>query len=358
MAKEKLFYWNRFFREYIRIYIEENDPLFLQEYDITLKEEATFGEKIHPRGTLGYGRSLVDRKGEHVFTINPVINFSWQEDEYYSEMDNYTFSEVMIETAKWVSSSGKTIDFFWSGGTDSNAALLALNEVCPKQLHVIIGESHECPEIYEKIVKHLDHHIDKTANLFAKAQPDKHILCTMAEADFYFGSYGASRVGLPPKIGWETRRRFTFCGSSMRFFTCFAGDKLDTDNIKPFCGGPLLEKWMINYVKNDKMVFYYDFYPADAWPKGKDRFDENNWINCKGQEHYKKCKMPLRDFIYEMTGNKEIAYNNIKLAGQLRAFHGSVRGPKPRVLAVIENGDIIHTDNINDYNLFNFLKDY
>ena len=59
-----------------------------------------------------------------------------------------------------------------------------------------------------------------------------------------------------------------------------------------------------------------------------------------------------------MTGNKEIAYNNIKLAGQLRAFHGSVRGPKPRVLAVIENGDIIHTDNINDYNLFNFLKDY
>ena len=80
-------------------------------------------------------------------------------------------------------------------------------------------------------------------------------------------------------------------------------------------------------------------------------------LQGKGQELYKKCKMPLRDFIYEMTGNKEIAYNNIKLAGNARALGGTF-SPKPRVLAVIENGDIIHTDNIKDYNLFNFLKDY
>ena len=128
---------------------------------------------------------------------------------------------------------------------------------------------------------------------------------------------------------------------------------MDIDNIRPFCAGPLLEKWMINYVKSGEMVNWN--IRGKDWPEGKDRLDENNWINCKGQEHYKKCKMPLRDFIYEMTGNKEIAYNNIKLGG-LHQLPRPMR--RQKVLAVTEYGDIINNDNIRDYNLFNFLNGY
>ena len=88
------------------------------------------------------------------------------------------------------------------------------------------------------------------------------------------------------------------------------------------------------------------------------QIDDDEYIMPSDGDIAQEFEDNLRDFIYEMTGNKEIAYNNIKLAGQLRAFGGRVRGSKPRVLAVTENGDIIHADNIKDYNLFNFLKDY
>ena len=346
MSKEKLFYWGEHFRKNaLRPYIEKKDPLFLQEYDISLKEEFDFGQTIVPLGSPGALRALIDRKGEHLFTINPVIRFPWQEDEYYSKVDNYTFSDVMIETAKWVAAPGKTIDFFWSGGTDSNAALLALNEVCPKQLHIIIGESHECPEIYEKIVKHLDHHIDHTGQMYGIPQPDKHILTTMAEADLFFGASRVENKHLIDK-GWETRRRYLYSYATMRFFMHFEGEKIDINNIRPFCAGPLLEKWMINYVKNGKMVFWFSN-DENEWPPPGSRANEDNWINCKGQEHYKNCKMPLRDYIFEMTGNRDIAYNNIKLAGTARGLGGKFK-PKPRVLAVTEDGYIIHRKNYKE----------
>ena len=79
---------------HIELYIKENDPLFLQEYDIALKEEAIFQEKMFTGGP-GSLRSLVDRKGEHVFGISPVINFPWQEDEYYSEIDR-DFDAILL----------------------------------------------------------------------------------------------------------------------------------------------------------------------------------------------------------------------------------------------------------------------
>ena len=55
----------------------------------------------------------------------------------------------------FIANSGKTIDFFWSGGLDSNVAMLiAFNELgLEKQLHVIMGGKLESPDLFEKIVR-------------------------------------------------------------------------------------------------------------------------------------------------------------------------------------------------------------
>ena len=73
---------------------------------------------------------------------------------HFKEYPKQSFADCMFESAQSIANSGKTIDFFWSGGLDSNAMLLAFNELgLEKQLHVIIGGSLETPELFEKIIK-------------------------------------------------------------------------------------------------------------------------------------------------------------------------------------------------------------
>ena len=58
---------------------------------------------------------------------------------------------LLDKKAKEVCSLGRPVDVLWSGGLDSNAMLIAFNELgLHKQLRIIIGGSPETPELFHK----------------------------------------------------------------------------------------------------------------------------------------------------------------------------------------------------------------
>ncbi|SVA15090.1 uncharacterized protein METZ01_LOCUS67944, partial [marine metagenome] len=210
--------------------------------------------KLHQ---VGFDKGIVlNRRTNEQFTFNTSVDtleLPYLEYKHYPEVENFGWSDLMMKSAEILASKGKTIDFFWSGGVDSTAALVALNEICPKQLHVIIGHSTEYPEYYDKVVKHLDHTIVLDNNTFGTASPDKHILCPCGHGDEVFGSAGFGRCNLkyedtPDKIykTWELKREYKWTSGTLRFILDWEGDKIDMSNHMPIYIQPPLEKWMIN----------------------------------------------------------------------------------------------------------------
>ena len=142
----------------------------------------------------------------------------------------------MFESVKLLADKGKTIDFFWSGGLDSTACLLAFNELgLHKQLHVIMGGAPESPELFEKVVKgRMDYSWDETATasvVFGLAKPDEHVLSSCAEFDPMFGGMHAA-VGPVIDGGgtgaveqtWNTKRRYYISKETWRNMDNFSGE--------------------------------------------------------------------------------------------------------------------------------------
>ena len=126
--------------------------------------------------TSGIGPpTIADRYHEKKFVFNH--DCSWLPDVKFEYKKVGTFEEVCLESAQLLANTGKTIDFHWSGGIDSTTALVALNEVCPKQLHVICNKYSivEYPDYYDKVVKYLDHTVDDKDNVLGVGNPQKNV---------------------------------------------------------------------------------------------------------------------------------------------------------------------------------------
>jgi len=354
----KLVYWKSPLIDNLENWIKKEHPHFLPEWDILLKKDLELSQRA------GFNRSdnsTLDRKGKfntifHTQTLLPWIPFK----EYPRE----SFSDCMFESAQLIADKGKTIDFFWSGGLDSTSALLTFNELgLHKQLHIIIGGKSESSEIFEKFIKgRIDYTIaegwDDTSNLHAFygiARPDKHVLCSCNEFDIMFGGkahFGGRGVKVENPYSWKIKRRYYTSRHAWNNSIDFKGDWVDIDNYMPFVMQPPLEKWLCNHVINENII-YYD--PTDESWNHKDWFSTGFSPNAPGQEHYKKCKMPLRDFLYMLTKDEYISYHQPKVASSVRL---NPRGPSPwygRIHAITNNGDIVTNDNFYDFDWTNYI---
>ena len=264
----------------------------------------------------------------------------------------------MFETAQLIADEGKTIDFFWSGGLDSNAALLAFNELgLEKQLRILMGGRMESPDLFEKIVKgRMEYVWDETSTqavVYGMARPDVNVLCSLGECDPMFGcksNFAGRGIGVTDQFEcWETKRRYYSSHNTWRYVTNFSGDWVDLDNYMPFVMQPPIEKWLCNHVVAGDMI-YYDL-THDGWG---DWYKTGEAPNAPSQEYYKKCKMMIRDFIYEIIGDRYLAYEQPKVASGLRLNTES----SLRVLAITGDGQIVTHENFDEFDWAEYIVDF
>ena len=379
-TKKEIVYWTREFQDNITNWLETNHPLFMQEwnYYLLLEKEILWNAGHNPYN-YDYLTGLIDRTGKDKFLFNTGLGIKWVP---YQEYPKTNFADCMFEAAQNIADTGKTIDFFWSGGLDSTASLLAFNELgLEKQLHVIMGGKLESPDLFEKIVKgRMDYTWDETSSksvLFSIAQPDKHVLCTSAEADLMFGDKGtlsARGNSLENSFDcWKNKRRYYSSNRSWRYISNFNGDWLDTDNYMPFYMQKSIEKWTCNHNISGDMV-YFDITDESwgeplLWHKGVGYNPD-----AIGQEHYKKCKMSIRDFIYDITKDKSLSYQKGKNVSAFRLSSEEIQdwislqdptwesspsskelGKPLNVLAITGEGNVINRNNFNDYDWSSYI---
>ena len=369
MKKYNLVFWNLHFRENLisKIYQHFSVPKNVTRGDILkgdkYPEVKILFQKL-PKSRLDMAKAGFDngtpfnRKTNEQYVINTsthTLNMPWVEYQHYPEWDMDDVTDAMMASAQILADTGKTIDLFWSGGLDSTGALIALNEICPKQLRVIIGGYTEYSEYYDRIVKHLDHVIDDTNNLMSIAKPDKHIFSPCGQGDELFGAPGIGLKSIAihqdtrEKVlgAWELTRTYKWPTGALRFMSEFSGDKIDMSNHLPFYTQEPLEKWGINQHRKGLESELFATIPPKAV----------HWED----DHYHKWKIPLRKFIYKYTRDEEYSFNKKKVWSLKRAqsnlkIYKHKKGYRPyRVWAVLEDGNIITKDNIDQYDWKSFL---
>ena len=366
MKKYNLVHWNRHFREYItsKIYQHFSIPQNVTIKDILKDDKYPEVKRIFqklPKSRLDMAKAGFDtgtpfnRKTNEQYVFNTsthTLNMPYVEYQHYPEWDMDDVTDAMMASAQILADTGKTIDLFWSGGLDSTGALIALNEICPKQLRVIIGIHTEYPEYYDKVVKHLDHVIDDTGNLMSIAKPDKHVYCPCGQGDELFGAPGIGLKSIAIHtdtrekvlVNWELTREYKWATGGLRFMQEFDGDKMDMENHLQLYAQKPLEKWGINQHRRGLESELFATIPPKAV----------HWED----EHYPKWKIPLRKFIYKYTKDKEYSFNKKKVMSLDRGQTNLQKYKHKRgyrVWAVLEDGNIITKDNIDQYDWKSFL---
>ena len=352
-------------------WVKKEHPHFYQEWSKLIERDiarkpfsATLREGENPtRELMSKGAKIaltLDRAGEHESLFHTHNLVPWIP---LVEYPRKSFSDCMFESVKLLADKGKTIDFFWSGGLDSTACLLAFNELgLHKQLHVLIAGALESPELFEKVVKgRMDYSWDETATasvVFGFAKPDKHVLSSCAEFDPMFGGMHATLgpdlfpmhgggIG-PVEQTWNTKRRYYLSKNSWRNMDNFSGDWVNIDNYMPICMQEPLEKWLCNHVI-DENIIYWDI-TSDDWDY-EDWWSKGVAPNAPGQEHYRKCKMPLRDFLYMLTKDEYISYQQPKQASMLKLDLSESR----RIIAITNDGDCVTKDNFHNFDWTKYI---
>jgi len=289
----------------------------------------------------------------------PVIDY-----QYYPEVENADFNDLMINRAEELRDMDRVIEVFYSGGIDSAAMLFALREVCPRdQLHIIAGGVpviDHYPKLWDDYISKGPYTLDEDGNIYGQAHPDRCVYTSGCEADRLFGS-----VGYPPQVDdairdpnkplgyaidprkkpnlddpehaewnyemWWTITRYTFITQSFRFLQNIDCKKINLRNYQPFFRDADIHKWAINQHYNRNM-FWYNHSPRSD------------------PERFQKAKKMLRDFIAQW--DKDYAYGK----GKTRLMEGRAQkeffSPLPndfRVKAITNDGTIVDKHNIMDY---------
>ena len=307
---------------------------------------------------------LNDQLGLNEFAVNMSdahFNGAGLKYEYTNNLP--PLKDILIERAQKISNMGKKIQLFYSGGIDSTAVLLAFYEVCPKdQLEIIMaGGEGLAPKnnlkAWKDIVQHLDHSF--TDYLFSAADLSQHVYTTGCEADRLFGADGytlmmenAQRDGddyiinedsapttdSPENWQWNWDRwwnitRHTYLTQSFRLLADITQEKIDIENYQPLFFDKRVQQFAIN-LHIDK---------EHKWYNSGERADK---------ERYRQGKIWIRDFIYELNGDSEYAYGFGNTKTAVKDFDKRKGGVMPivyNVIAITEEGTIVHHKNIMDY---------
>ena len=301
------------------------------------------------------GPCAIDRANKYRFQYNTTIDKTFPKYKFHNDIPD--LETLMFDRAKKIKSTGQTIQFFWSGGIDSTAALCILNEVCPEQLMVQMTPSSidENERYYNKIVRHLQHNIHTKENIYFVANPQKYVVVECGAADALYGSIGRDHLYGNRTRVWRLRNRFGRSSRRYRFFQDYNYDKktINLANICPFYEIEDIEKYFINHI-------------IDGSIKPFDRDNDSNYINEK---------MALRDIIAKYTHDVEFAYGKVG-NWSIRANEKKLRilraGLNPRlsgtikealqnkivynILAILDNGTILNRSNFRSTNLIQFIN--
>ena len=317
---------------------------FKEEFNLKFEEEKK-ALKEHHRPPTWY---LNDKLGEKQFLFNisnnhyPVVQY-----EYTDNLPS--FRDILINRAIEMRDMGKEIDIFYSGGLDSVTILLSLYEVCPKdQLHIIMGNElaiNEYPKLFNTVIKDLKYTIGD-GNLYGLARPDKNLFTTGCEADRFFGGTGYPYGRKTNKErytraeynedyefnqkNWWKITRYTLLTQSFRYMQNVNIDKMDINNYQPFYLSPQIEKYAINLHHDRKLVWHTNFWST--------------------HENFLKSKMWLRDFVFELSNDREYAYEKGKTNADNVQREFNIPLPTMfNVLAITEDGVVVNKNNIMDF---------
>jgi hypothetical protein len=229
-----------------------------------------------------------------------------------------------------------------------------------------MGGVPESPEIFEELVKgRMDYTWEQTSSaevFYGIAKLDEHILCTCSEFDIMFGGKGnfaATGTVVKNPDSWEVKRRYYTARHGWGMSLNFSGDWVDINNYMPFGMQPPLEKWLCNFVLDDKML-YHDV-SDETWEDGTGSWRTTGDAPISaGQEWYKQVKMPLRDFLYKITKDEYLSYHKPKLASMLR-LSGRISGKVPikkRILAITNDGKVVDADNFNNFDWPSYIVNF
>ena len=368
--KKQLAWWSPAFQRLLKEWVTNNRLDLLDDLNngILMEKDVQwswgFNPYVHP-----YGAQTIDRKEEITFWCNSSSNIKeWIPRKEWPEK---TFSECVFASAQSIADSGKTIDFFWSGGLDSTVMLLAFNELgLHKQLHVIMGGEPESSVLFDKLIKGrmdytlaLDENLTQS-NVYSIPKPNEHVWTAGLEADMMFGGQPLGSHGntVPQSVDkWEAKRRFALSNRLLRFVSNYQGDKIDLNNQKTFYMQELMEKFAINHSISGKLVHYNltsrGWGTFETWHRGA-----GEAVNASSQKHYLKCKMPFRDFIYDFTKNEDISYKMPKYVSEMRLrfipnpkVKTRKKSPPTRLIAVTGKGEVITRDNFIDYDWADYI---
>ena len=258
--------------------------------------------------------------------------------------------DLMYQRAEELTNKNNTIQFFWSGGVDSTAALLVLKDICPKDqllIQMTPTSIEENPVIWNRLVKNFHHNIYTGDHLFEVANT-KNVVVECGSADTLWNSTNPFDEKLPSdffqqkneeiysygteerykvitstnaKRRWYMRMRFAHSHKRYRFFTHSKEDKLNLNNINPFYDTPNIEQYFMNKI-------------IDGTLTHTDRAD-NIYLTTKPE---------LRDIIREY--DKDVGDNllaKLSIRGNETSITKHIQGKKANfgVIAITETGKII-----------------
>jgi hypothetical protein len=369
--KKELVWWTGDFNSLIKDWVINNKPDLLDSLNNSiLLEKEMWLEAGFDAYRFSSVTGLMDRKHKTQFMYNVKSPLEWIP---YKEYPKQSFTDCMFDAAQSIASEGKTIDIFWSGGLDSNAMLIAFNELgLHKQLRIIIGGSPETPELFHKLIKgRIDYVIDETStmtNTYGLAKPDEHVWTAGPEADLMFGAAANLHgVGIDIKddVGsWNFKRRYNYTYRLFRMISNCNLNWVDIRNHKSFFTHPSIEKFVVNHTLSGEMVFYN--LTSAGWDSSN-KPGAAQWFrtvgygdkHAKNQKHYLTCKMPIRDFVYDFTKDKTISYHIPKVISVFRMKYDRPSDPSVtriqklmpplRNIAITGEGIVITRENFSDY---------
>jgi len=306
----------------------------------------------------------LEQKDTYLFPMaQSHFNGAGQKYEYTEGLPS--LKDILLERAADIRDQGKPIEILYSGGIDSSAVVLAFNEVCPKdQLKIWMAGDHcitNNKNLFDKIVSNLEW--EMTTNLNGCCDPSKNVFTSGNEADRLFGADGYTQMmghskrdenskngykilgpNEPPTTDhpdnwqWNQDRWWgitshTYLTQSWRMLRNVECDKIVMDNFQPLFFDKRILQYAINIHMDGEMKWYNSGLLADP-------------------QRYKEGKIWVRNFVYEMSGDKEYSYNigkTLTTVSDINEMFKLPLAPDFNVLGVMDDGTVVNRDNMMEY---------
>ena len=348
--------------------------------DLYKQHESLEAKESDLRDEIG-GASMIDRLGEVSFGINSRgLDALPPNEEWHNPPELIT---LLSHSAEKICKKNKKIDVLWSGGIDSSVSLLLLKEHAEKdQLGVIMSEGSidEHPRLYESLVKHMPHVINRELNVRSEMKPDR-ITVHANEADhlyslpmFNFKTFGK----------YWNKTRFKWSWNRYRNLESVLWDRTEIEDSSVHSCESLFRDYDVQRFFISKHLENEIYFPAFTIVNHQHLDDligrdilmksssdkrhlipltgewRNNSIQNLNENSYDfKGKMELRDIIFKLTNDHEYAYKKKKVSsfwhGQLDAGGPGGRRTLPPNVGVCDDGELIKRDQLKDIDPFDFI---